>query len=532
MAGSRPPQGATPVSRESLIPYASFCYGREALTRAVIDGLRTSQAALLFGGRLAGKTTLLLKVHEQLRRVVKADELDRYDLPIYVNLMDLAADAGPEQFFALVFSKAADACALDVQGWTRQGYHETFRLEAMGFSAFIQGLSALRKAAGAVDLGFVFLLDESKRIFSSRFPRGLQDNLFSLLFSPGTELEGAVSIVFAGAQDLYDFSEDDTSPIGSRASRHFISNLDQDAIRSLTEEVWGKLGGAARPQFSEWVSEQTGGHAGLARFIAVAATRLDIDDFREGWEQQLRRKLWEKAALFKIWNSSLSPPAAAIRDQLLVSRTISTSAAADLLATRNLDRFMADRAFEELSFTGVGHRTEELIDTSCVVFWDYISQFGQGTEVGVEQGVWALIEATELELRQLVFNAYIGAWPGTWSEEMKGVLGKEAWDQLLERERRRETKYPMSESLTDSKLIDFTYIGQLQSLMLSRKSWHLFSRAFRDKRQAEDMFGCITPVRNDRAHFNHVPGKEIERCRIACDDLLRILEQLKHRPTE
>jgi hypothetical protein len=48
---------------------------------------------------------------------------------------------------------------------------------------------------------------------------------------------------------------------------------------------------------------------------------------------------------------------------------------------------------------------------------------------------------------------------------------------------------------------------------------------FRDKRELEDMTNAIMPVRNDRAHFSTVPSKELERCRIACDDLLVISER-------
>ena len=61
--------------------------------------------------------------------------------------------------------------------------------------------------------------------------------------------------------------------------------------------------------------------------------------------------------------------------------------------------------------------------------------------------------------------------------------------------------------------------------MLASESWELFRAPFKDKRHLEEMIAAITPVRNDRAHFRQVPAKELQRCQIACDDLLALLSK-------
>jgi hypothetical protein len=75
-------------------------------------------------------------------------------------------------------------------------------------------------------------------------------------------------------------------------------------------------------------------------------------------------------------------------------------------------------------------------------------------------------------------------------------------------------------------VLDYCYLGQLAQCVASGDAWALFTKAFRDKRQLDDLVACITPVRNDRAHFRHVPGRELDRCRIACEDLVGLLAKL------
>jgi hypothetical protein len=63
--------------------------------------------------------------------------------------------------------------------------------------------------------------------------------------------------------------------------------------------------------------------------------------------------------------------------------------------------------------------------------------------------------------------------------------------------------------------------------MISGEAWELFRKPFRDRREWEDLIRAITPMRNDAAHFRSVPLRaELERCRMAIDDLTALLARL------
>lgn len=72
-------------------------------------------------------------------------------------------------------------------------------------------------------------------------------------------------------------------------------------------------------------------------------------------------------------------------------------------------------------------------------------------------------------------------------------------------------------------MLEFAYLGQLGDLMKSGKSWALFRDMYRDTRELEDMLRDVNPVRNEFAHFRSVPNRELDRCRIRCEDLLAII---------
>ena len=69
-------------------------------------------------------------------------------------------------------------------------------------------------------------------------------------------------------------------------------------------------------------------------------------------------------------------------------------------------------------------------------------------------------------------------------------------------------------------ILNFAYVGQLKVLMFDGAVWPTFRTNFRDKRQFEEMIADIIPVRNDQAHFRTVPERELQRCRLRCEDLL------------
>lgn len=499
-------------------PGSKYFVGREALLARLLEAVRRTNAVLLFGGRQAGKTALLLEVQRQLA-ATRADvtQVLVIDVPVYVDLTCLAYDAEPGDFFGLLAVRAADACKEQIFGFAVQEEGGCRTLDA-----FADTLLRIRGNGGEVDIRLVFLLDEAKRVLSDRFPRGFQDNLFTLLFGQLAETVNTV-MVFAGAQHLNDFNKDDTSPIGSRAIPVSLSNLSQSAIRGLVALVLPDSDTARIEEIAQRAWEETGGHAGLAaRFLErVAAVPSDgsVGDIAD-------RVFEESAGLFQIWTKSLTLESHVIALALVTQGGMGLQEAARHLKKSGLNQFAAAQAFDQLVYTGVAVLDGDRLRSCNQMFWKYYSALAVPDETNAGgEGVWAVIEETELALRQLIRARLVAKYGEKNVEVIRRILGEKAWAGILAVKERSEKQYKFSRVPPARDPMSCMYLGQLGALMMNNETWELFRGPFRDKREFEDRLAAIAPVRNDSAHFCSAPAKELERCRIACDDLLVIVER-------
>jgi len=498
-------------------PY--LCCGRDILCEQVHALAFQSKAVLLFGGRLSGKTTVLREVEKKLStRRANVNVLDDLDLAVYVNLMNLPYDATPGDFFLLLPRLAQIACNKQIDGFTISALPSDSNQLSGSLNQFVSDMEAIFQACGETYLRVAFLLDESKRVLGDRFPRGFQDNLFALLFGHDLTIRDRISMVFAGAQDLYRFCEDDTSPIGSRASRCFVTNL---SLASVQEIMSILCSGGSGEVNAEEVFGESGGHAGhtvrLIKSIATAAVSTCTSALEASRESNL--------PLFKIWVLSLSPESQCIQSALLQTSTLTFQEIARLLEKANYSRFLADRVCEELQFTGVAQFVNNTLSRCNNAYWEFVQSFSyESAGSPLDREVWQLIERVELTLRKVITQEYEKMWPGKSIDRIRSVIGPAAWDKIENIKAKSESAYPYSNGCRRDYL-ECMYVAQLVDLMISNQAWQVFKEMFRDKRQLQDLAAAITPVRNDRAHFAAVPQKELDRCRIACDDLLVILER-------
>jgi len=187
---------------------------------------------------------------------------------------------------------------------------------------------------------------------------------------------------------------------------------------------------------------------------------------------------------------------------------------------------LARRVFEEYEYTGIATREDGNLISCNSLFWDYAKAFNVAEPRAADaETVWLLIERTELALRQLVLYRLKEIFGETVEKKMKGILGDKAWDQIVATREKSKSQYRYTRESSQRDLMSCMYLGQLGMLMTNSATWSYFKISFRDKRELEDKLACIMPVRNDRAHFTSVPVKELDRCRIACDDLLTIAER-------
>lgn len=495
-------------------PSARFCFGRDELCEHIVRSALEQGAVLLLGGRQSGKTTLLLRIADVLR--------SRPDvIPIYVDLMTLPPDTQPSEVFRLLGDLAYEGCLTRDPSMRSSPRPQGALVSAM-LGSLVCSLASLIDTMAEPNLRFLFLVDEAKRIVGSRLSKGLEDNLFALLYGD-TPTAGRCSIVFAGAQDLYDFCENQTSPIGSRAAFHFVTNLSESDIRTMIQSL-GIYDSSDLDRVPPLLQRLAGGHAGLTLRIAVRPENITSDrDYDAILEYEKRRH----TGLLRIWASSLSPEARAAQDLLLAKGRIALSEIPLCLQQHGLDRFRSDRASEELQFVGVAIRDIDFLVMSGELYANYARTFvlREGPPPDTEQSAWSSIENTELTLRKIVREKYQRKWGTTIDDQVKKVVGDEAWIKIQENKARGAKSYRYSEPNITDPLLDFIYLGQLAQLIISREAWELFKHLFRDKRQFEDIVADISPVRNDQAHFRRVPDRELVRCKLRCEDLLYLLQQ-------
>ncbi|WP_127837765.1 ATP-binding protein [Burkholderia gladioli] len=502
---------------------STLCIGRDELINEVVIAARKHGAVLLFGGRQSGKTTLLRKLAEVLSvKKGSVGTLSSLDIPVFVDLMRLPVDATPVDFFSALITAAVAQCARQIDGFPSSYSYET-ELRGDPLTRFIFNLETLNRQCGEVDIHLLFLLDEAKRVLTDRFTRGFQDNLFALLYGEPELRPVRLSLVFAGAQHLYKLSEDSTSPIGTRAAPVTIKNLAKDDVLAYCRGSLGTDESNLEP-YTDFIYDQTGGHAGLmTRFVdefsGTANAPLDA-------EATIEVVLARNRGLLDNWIGSLTPEALCVAGSLSNVHNLSLGDVAQCLFNARLNQFSASRVVDELCYTGVALSLGKHVQPANRMFWTYFksSLVAQSSE-GMTHETWRLIEETELLLRDVVLQTYVSAFGQSALSTMRKILGDKTWEKILEIQEKSARQYRLSRQPDSRDIMSCMYIGDLQALIISNMAWANFKSRFRDKREFEDIIKSIAPVRNDRAHFSVVPEKELERCRIACDDLIVLFER-------
>jgi len=387
----------------------------------------------------------------------------------------------------------------------------------------------LKACCGEVKARLIFLLDESKRVLGDRFPRGFQDNLFTLLYGESAIACPPISMVFSGGQHLYKFSDDDTSPIGSRAGYQFVRNLNAEAIQNLIKEKFPHSEQETLLEATKWAMRFTGGQAGLSTKMLLEFADVGGCEAALNLMQVVEEKLAEQCfGVFENWALALTSEARAAWDGLVLNEQTTISTISKILDRAGKDRFLAQRTLDELQYMGMAAKIDDKIFKVNEGFSKFANGFAlEQNFIQSSEGspLWKLIENTELALREIINKKYTAQFSTNSDSTMAAILGTEAWDKIIAMKTKSISSYPYSRSTVERSNLSCMYFGNLMSLMISNKAWNLFKHMFRDKRHVEDIMSAIIPVRNDSAHFTIAPLKEMARCQISCDDLLVIVER-------
>jgi hypothetical protein len=353
-----------------------------------------------------------------------------------MDLMKLPYDATPPDFFQLAVELATRACASRVDGF-KTGANPRRGAERRTVEGFKSEMLRLEEATG-VQLQFVFLLDEAKRVLTTRFPRGFQDNLFALMFG---DASGPYSFVLVGAQELYRLCEDSTSPIGSRAAKRFVCNLRSDALSEIIRLHQPNIDDAVLQERTALLYHQTGGHAGLSTALArrfadlPGASANDLGPLIEAVQR-------ERSELFQMWIHNFSPEARAVGEALMISGHMTIEEMAAHLRSSDLPPYRADRASEELQFTGVAIADGKQVVSVNTMYIETARRYVVAERgAACEQELWALIREAETGLRQLIRSEFNKKWPGSANAQIRAILGEQAWRALDEMRAKNEKSY-------------------------------------------------------------------------------------------
>lgn len=514
-------------------PDAASCVGRGIFLNHLLAVALDRRCVLLFGGRQSGKTTMLLKLAANMAQSVSVSRMDTFTCPVYVNLTALPMNASPADFFEVLSDAASAACARSIDGFVVSDAATNQCSTIEGFAARIQEITS---GAGEVDLTILFLLDEAERVLGERFPRGFQDNLFAVLYGADLSQKTKMGIVFAGAQSLYKFSEDDTSPIGSRAAYLYVNGI-ESSISEFFAIIHDLYGIDILPEIQKRVLTLTGGHAGLTARISSFISVNKIESLEE-FEEALPSFKMECKQLFRLWATSLSPQARAIHDRLGYSSAFTRQQVFLIFKDKNWDPIFAEKAIDELMFTGIVKYSNGNITIINDIYWEYVLEFLPPpasececieSSVVVDPGgydeIWSLIEKAEIALRSHISSIYTEKFGSLAESKIRAALGKVSMEKVVSNVSKSNRRYRHSERETVLGIFDGLYLGQLPQLMTTKDAWNFFSNLAADKRELELMIAPITAVRTDKAHFYSVPHREILRCKLHCEDLISVIEK-------
>lgn len=511
------------MGESRMILSATACVGREELIKEILISAKKHGAVLLFGGRQSGKTTLLKKLTEVVgSQKGNVKTLSDLDVPVFVDLMRLPVDATPADFFSFLISAAISQCKKQIDGFNID-FNPEIKHGGDLLSEFSSKLNLIKSECGEVEIFLIFLLDEAKRVLTDRFTRGFQDNLFALLYGDSELRPIRLAIVLAGAQHLYKLSEDSTSPIGSRAVSIALKNLQRNDIEDYCQSL-SDIDDSTRTTYVDFIHRQTGGHAGLISRFADELSEISVlpADFQAISETIFTRN----RGLFDNWIGAFTPEALYVASTLSGVKSLSQADTAQCLVSGSLNRFSASRVMDEFCFTGIAISLTRCVTPVNEIFWSYFNFSLLAHDSGAKtHETWRLIEETELLIRESVFQTYSAAFKDSALTNMRKVLGEATFEKIQSIQDKSLKQYRLSKQVDGRDLMSCMYIGDLQALIINNIAWVYFKSRFRDKREFEDLIKAIAPVRNDRAHFSIVPEKELERCRIACDDLIVLFER-------
>ena len=355
---------------EILEPSASTCLGRDTECESLSQVPRNEGVGFLFGGRQMGKTTVLLKLRDDLLAQLAATPPISV-VPIYISRKALPPldDHG---LCNTLLIETHRCCAEHLAGLD---YHPKNK-DCSTILELASELDTLFAAAEALSLRLVFLLDDCKKL--AKLHPDFVGNLQWLLCNRSSKYRSRVSMIFAGGQEMYSLLLDEISP--PRPALIYLHNLDLDDLENLVATHPGNpIPAHHRKDVAAALDAATGGHPGLSRDLLGELARSDACTPAR-LEQAIRQFAQAKQDFFDRIRAELSPEAACIQPLLSARRTASRAEVLDFVQRAGQNQYRSGRFLPELRFAGITRHAGDDVSAVGQMYWEFCAQFAPSTK--------------------------------------------------------------------------------------------------------------------------------------------------------
>lgn len=355
---------------EILEPSAAVCLGRDTECGFASQVPFNEGAGFLFGGRQMGKTTVLLKVRDDLLAQLAAKPPISV-VPIYISRKALPPldDHG---LCKTLLIETQRCCAEHLPGLDYRPKNK----DCSTILELASELDTLFAATEALSLRLLFLLDDCKKL--AKLHPDFVGNLQWLLCNRSSKYRSRVSMIFAGGQEMYSLLLDEISP--PRPALIYLNNLELDDLEELvaTHPV-NPIPARYRKDVAAALEAATGGHPGLSRALLVELARSGAYTAAR-LKQAISQFAQAKQDFFDRIRGDLSPEAACIQPLLLARRSASRAEVLAFVQTAGQNQYKSGRFLPELRFAGITRHAGDEVSAVGRMYWEYCAQFAPSTK--------------------------------------------------------------------------------------------------------------------------------------------------------
>jgi AAA+ ATPase superfamily predicted ATPase len=239
-------------------------FGRWDLVKRFVDGLTASQQSsyAVYGGRRAGKTSLMRMVQNRLQQRLTADERPIV-VPLFMD-MELDPPTSPANFFERLLNRLAK-WESDMMGSINDLAVIDPNSPALSFAeAFKEHYRRVEPELGGVKLAI--LVDESEKLHRPSWSRELESNLRGLL-SNVSGVSGNIGLIMTGSTNFYQdmAAKQDGSPLRNILEEEvMLPPCSEGGVRELIEKP---SGGVLSSNVVNAVLQLAGGHLFLVQYL-------------------------------------------------------------------------------------------------------------------------------------------------------------------------------------------------------------------------------------------------------------------------